>query len=86
MPRVIMFSPVASTRKMFSISARAAADHGAGHVKRSSAPHTMIQTPAKKCQTRRITMAHVVPQRKASNKKTTVLEAIVHTVESVGEA
>jgi hypothetical protein len=82
MPRVIMFSPVASN--IFFISARDAVGHGVGRVRRSSVLHTTTQTPVKKCQMPRIIMIHAVPQNKASNKKTTVLEAIVHIVESVG--
>jgi hypothetical protein len=82
MPRVIIFSHVASN--IFFISARDAVGHGAGLVERSSVLHTTTQTPVKKCQMPRIIMEHAVPQNKASNKKTTVLEAIVHIVESVG--
>jgi len=70
---------------MFSISARDVADHGAGLVKRSSAHHTMTQTPVRKCQMPRTHMIHAVKQRMASNKKTIVLEAIIRIVENVGE-
>ena len=82
-PRVIIYSPVASP--IFFISARDAVGHGAGLVERSSAHNTMTQTPAKKCQMRRIIMIHAVLKRRASTKKITVLEAIIRIVESVGE-
>jgi hypothetical protein len=75
---VIIYSPVGSP--IFFTSARDVGEAGAGLVERSSAHHTMTQTPDKKCQMPRIIMIHVVKQRMASNKKTIVLEAITHIV------